>query len=229
MSSTLVITTPDGNFNAYMAQPATLPAPAIVVGHEVFGVNADLRATCDALATEGFIAVCPDLFWRMEPDVDLPFEAGWEHGLKLYLALDLDQAVRDVRRVIDQVRAMPECTGKVGMLGYCLGGLLTYLASVRGGLDAGVEFHGARTEEFLGEASNMQGPLMIHLGSVDEFIPPPAREAIIATLRPRGVEIFEYEGCYHAFSRHGGAHYNPAAAQLAIGRTNAFFKHHLMG
>jgi len=229
MSKTLSITTPDGNFTAYMAEPASLPAPAIVVGHEVFGVNADLRTTCDELAAAGYIAVCPDLFWRMEPGVDLEFEKGWEHGLKLYMALDLDQAVKDVQTVIAQVKALPTCSGKVGMLGYCLGGLLTYLVSVRGGVDAAVEFHGARTEEFLGEAHNLHNPLLVHLGTADEFIPPAAQAAITSTLQPLGAEVCSYEGRYHAFTRHGGAHYDAAAAALANQRTRDFFKKYLFG
>lgn len=228
MSRTLVINTPDGSFNAYMAEPAMLPAPAIVVGHEVFGVNADLRETCDALAAKGFIAVCPDLFWRMEPNVDLDFVKGWEHGLKLYMALDLDQAVKDLCLAIGQVRAMPTCTGKVGMLGYCLGGLLAYLVSVRGGgLAAAVEFHGSRTEEFLGEVDKLNNPFQIHLGTQDEFIPPAAQQAIIAALQPKGAEVYVYDGCFHAFTRHGGAHYDSAAAQLANGRMDAFFTKYL--
>lgn len=227
MSNSIVISIPAGKFSAYMAEPAQLPAPAIVVGHEVFGVNADLRATCDELAAQGFIAVCPDLFWRLEPGVDLSFVEGWDHGLRLYRALDLDTAVQDVMLVIDQVRLLPSCNGKVGVMGFCLGGLIAYLVAARGDVDAAVAYHGGRTEEFLSEAKNMTAPLLMHLGELDEFIPPTAQESIIRALRPQGAEIYQYEGCWHAFARHGGAHYDKDAATLANGRTLAFFRKHL--
>lgn len=227
MSTSITITTPDGSFNAYRAMPARLPAPAIVVGHEVFGVNADLRATCDELAAAGFIAVCPDLFWRLEPGVELTFVEGWEHGLRLYQALDLDLAVADVRLAIKQLRVLPECTGQVGIMGFCLGGLIAYLVAARGGVDAAVAYHGGRTEEFLAEAGNMNSPLLMHLGTNDEFIPPDAQRAIIDKLTPQGALIHQYAGCYHAFARHGGAHYDAASASLANGRTEAFFNLHL--
>lgn len=227
MAHSITISTPDGDFYAYRANPATLPAPAIVVGHEVFGVNADLRATCDELAAAGFIAICPDLFWRLEPGVELTFVEGWEHGLRLYKALDLNTAVSDLRLAIEQLRSLPECTGKVGIMGFCLGGLLAYLVAARGGVDAAVAYHGGRTEEFLSEAASMNSPLLMHLGTNDEFIPPDAQRAIIEKLVPQGAEIYQYEGCWHAFARHGGAHYNADAAALANGRTATFFDRYL--
>ena len=123
----------DGTFNAYIARPAALPAPAIVVLHEVFGVNADIRKTCDELAGEGFIAVAPDLFWRQEPGVDFSVtsEADWQHGLRLYQAYDRDAGVRDISDTLDTMAKLPECTRKIAVQGYCLGALMTFLTAVR--------------------------------------------------------------------------------------------------
>jgi carboxymethylenebutenolidase len=121
----------DGAFRAYIATPEALPAPAVVVLHEVFGVNDDIRKTCDELSEKGFIAAAPDLFWRQEPGVDLSVtsEADWQHGLRLYQAFDRDAGVVDVKETADAVVKLPECTGKVAVLGYCLGGLMTFLTA----------------------------------------------------------------------------------------------------
>jgi carboxymethylenebutenolidase len=137
----------DGAFGAYIARPKTLPAPAVVVLHEVFGVNADIRKTCDELAEQGFIAVAPDLFWRQEPGVDLSVtsEPDWQHGLRLYQAYDRDAGARDVKGAANVVAKLPECSGKVAVLGYCLGGLMTFLTAVRHGVDAAVVYHGGDT------------------------------------------------------------------------------------
>ena len=100
--NSVTITTPDGDFAAYVARPAagTKPTPAIVVCQEIFGINADLRATCDELAAQGFIALCPDLFWRLEPGLDLSPDTDWPRALALYQAYDLDAGVRDVGREV---------------------------------------------------------------------------------------------------------------------------------
>src|SRR5580698_1535644 len=115
----------DGVFGAYIVRPKTWPAPAVVVLQELFGVNADIRKTCDELAEQGFVAAAPDLFWRQEPGVDLSVtsEPDWQHGLRLYQAYDRDAGARDIKDTLDVVCTLAECTGKVAVLGYCLGGL----------------------------------------------------------------------------------------------------------
>src|SRR5580704_4132200 len=102
-------------FAAYIAGPKTSPAPAVVVLQELFGVNADIRKTCDELAEQGFLAVAPDLFWRQERDVDLSVTSGpdWQRGLSLYQAYDRDAGARDVKDTAEGVAKLPECTGKV--------------------------------------------------------------------------------------------------------------------
>src|SRR5580658_1949627 len=125
MKHQITITGQNGAFAAYIARPESSPAPAIVVLQELFGVNADIREHCDELAEQGFIAVAPDLFWRQEPGVDLSVnsEADWQHGLRLYQAYDRDAGAEDVRDTVEAVVRMPECTGNVAALGYCLGAL----------------------------------------------------------------------------------------------------------
>ena len=230
MKDSIAIGGRDGTFNAYIARSTALPSPAIVVLHEVFGVNADIRKTCDELAGEGFIAVAPDLFWRQEPGVDLGVnsEPDWQHGLRLYQAYDRDVGVGDVRDTLETVAKLPECTGKIAVQGYCLGALMTFLTAVRCRVDAAVAYHGADTEKYLGEVDNLSAPLLMHLGEEDEFISKAAQAQIKAALAGKpNATVCSYPGQHHAFARHNGAHYDAAAATLANGRTNEFLHRHL--
>src|ERR1700726_5053033 len=138
MKDRITIEGRDGAFGAYVSRPKTLPAPAVVVLHEVFGVNADIRKTCDELADQGFVAVAPDLFWRQEPGVDLSVtsDADWQHGLRLYGAYDRDAGAKDVKDTVNAVRKLTESNGKVALLGYCLGALMVFLTAVRYSVDA---------------------------------------------------------------------------------------------
>jgi carboxymethylenebutenolidase len=220
----------DGAFGAYIARPEALPAPTVVVLQELFGVNADIRKHCDELAEQGFIAVAPDLFWRQEPGVDLSVtsEPDWQHGLRLYQAYDREAGTRDVKDTVDTVAKMPESTGKIAILGYCLGALMTFLTAVRYRVDAAVAYHGGDTEKYLGEIGGLHAPLLMHLAEEDEFISKPAQAEIKAALAGKpNATIYSYPGQRHAFSRHNGAHYNAAAAALANGRTSEFLKQQL--
>jgi carboxymethylenebutenolidase len=231
MKDQITINGRHGGFRAYIARPDELPAPAVVVLQELFGVNADIRKHCDELAGLGLIAVAPDLFWRQEPGVDLSVtsEADWQHGLRLYQAYDRDAGVRDVEDTADTVaKKMPECTGKIAVLGYCLGALMTFLTAVRYRVDAAVAYHGGDTEKYLGEVDGLHAPLLMHLADEDEFISKPAQAEIKKALATKpNATVYSYPGQRHAFSRHNGAHYNAAAATLANGRTSEFLNQQL--
>jgi carboxymethylenebutenolidase len=230
MKDRITIEGRDGTFNAYVARPKTSPAPAVVVLQELFGVNTDIRKTCDELAEQGFLAVAPDLFWRQEPGVDLSVtsEADWQHGLRLYQAFDRDAAVRDINETLDTMAKLPECAGKIAVQGYCLGALMTFLTAVRCHVDAAVAYHGADTEKYLGEVDNLSAPLLIHLGEEDEFISKAAQAQIKAALASKAnATVYSYPGQRHAFARHNGTHYNAAAAALANGRTSEFLHRQL--
>ncbi|MBB6255295.1 dienelactone hydrolase family protein [Nitrospirillum iridis] len=230
MTDMIPIAVPDGTFHAYVARPATVPAPAVVVLHEVFGVNADIRQTCDELAAQGFLAVAPDLFWRQEPGVDLRVdtEADWQHGLKLYLAFDRDAGARDIAAVVRSVADLPDCTGKVAVLGYCLGGLMAFLTAARSPVDAAVAYHGGDTEKYLDEVGGLTAPLLVHLAGEDEYIPQAAMAQITAGLAAKpNATVYSYTGQRHAFTRHNGAHYDATAAALANGRTLDFLRRQL--
>src|SRR6266851_5460934 len=198
MNDRIIIEGRDGAFGAYISRPKTLPAPAVVVLHEVFGVNADIHMTCDELAEQGFLAVAPDLFWRQEPGVDLNVtsEADWQHGLLLYSAYDRDAGAKDVKDTIDAVRSLPDCNGKVAVLGYCLGALMVFLTAVRyDGIDAAVAYHGGDTEKYLGELDGLTAPLLMHLAEEDEFICKAAQAEIKTALASKpNATIYSYSG-----------------------------------
>jgi carboxymethylenebutenolidase len=226
----MLVTAADGKFNAYVARPAATPAPAVVVLQEIFGVNADIRATCDELAERGFIAIAPDLFWRESPGLDLNSwsTSEWQRALEIYRAFDLDRGVGDVTATVHAARELAGSSGKVGVMGYCLGGLMTFLTAARMPVDAGVEYYGGNTDQHLGEAGAVRAPLLIHLGEEDEFISKDAQQQIRAAFAGMpNVRIFNYPGCAHAFARHTGAHFNADAARLANDRTFRFLDQHL--
>src|SRR3984885_5734171 len=230
MDNRIVIEGLDGTFGAYIARPTVPAAPAVVVLQELFGVNADIRATCDELAAQGFIAIAPDLFWRQEPGVDLDVtsEEGWQHGFRLYTAFDRDAGTRDVMETVRTAVELKESTGKVALLGYCLGGLLVFLTAARYEVDAAVAYHGGVTEKYLDEVDGSQAPLLLHLGEEDEFISKQAQAEIKAALAGKAnATVYSYPGQRHAFARHNGTHYNAAAAALANARTSEFLHQQL--
>jgi carboxymethylenebutenolidase len=231
MKDHITIAGHDGAFAAYIARPKTVPAAAVIVLQELFGVNADIRKHCDELAEQGFLAVAPDLFWRQEPGVDLTVtsEADWQHGLRLYGAYDRDSGAKDVKDAVSAVRNLQGCNGKVALLGYCLGALMVFLTAARyQGVDGAVAYHGGDTDKYLGEVGGLNAPLLMHLAEEDEFISKAAQAEIKAALSKKpNATVYSYPGQSHAFSRHNGAHYNAAAAALANGRTSEFLHQQL--
>jgi carboxymethylenebutenolidase len=219
-----------GEFMGYLATPASGRGPGVVVIQEIFGVNAGIRAICDAWAEKGFVALAPDIFWRLEPGVELDplTEEAWTRGIQLMQQFSMDNGVKDIAAAIRALRSRPECTGKVGVTGYCMGGLLTFLAATRTDADAAASYYGAGTDKFVNEQHGIGKPLIIHLAMEDEYIPADAQAAIHAALdgNPH-VTVYDYPGTQHAFARVNGAHRDEEAAKLAEERTLAFFREHL--
>ncbi len=205
MSQSITIQTPDGGFQAYVARPDAAIAPVVLVLHEVFGVNDDMRLTCDELAAKGFLAVAPDLFWRQEPGVDLNAwsEEEWRKGLALYLAYDRDQGVKDILAAVAAARTLPGASGKVAVMGFCLGGLMAFLTAARGEVDAVVAYHGGDTEKYLDEAaavSALAADASGRGGRVHQQGRPGADRAAFAA--SPNATINSYPDRNHAFARH---------------------------
>jgi carboxymethylenebutenolidase len=230
MGERTTITTDDGSFSAYVARPNAASAPAVVVIQEIFGVNRVMRDITDGLAAQGFLAICPDLFWRIEPGIDITdqSEAEWKKAFELFNAFDVDTGVKDIEATIDTIRKDPGCSGKVGAVGFCLGGLLAFLTATRTDSDASVAYYGVGLESRVGEAEKLAEPLLLHIAEEDQFVPKEAQKVILQALKDHPqVEIYTYPGRDHAFARVGGAHYNEADARLAHSRTLHFFQKHL--
>jgi carboxymethylenebutenolidase len=227
MGERATITTKDGSFSAYVARPSKAKAPAVVVIQEIFGVNQVMRDITDGLAGQGYLAICPDLFWRIEPGIDITdqSEAEWKRAFELFNAFDVDAGVQDIQATIKAIRADAGCDGKVGAVGFCLGGLLAFLTACRTDADASVAYYGVGIENRVAEAEKLARPLLMHIAEEDQFVPKPAQQVILQALKDHPqVEIHTYPGCDHAFARMGGQHFDEAAAKLAGGRTLQFFE-----
>ena len=230
-SERLTISTADGDFTAYVAIPkGEGPFPAVVVIQEIFGVNGFVRAAADRLASQGYLAVAPDLFWRIEPGIDLDASdpEQMQKGFGLFGKFDPPLGVKDIAATIAKVRADPRCNGKVGDVGYCLGGLLAFLSALRTDADASVSYYGVGMDNFVGEAEALKRPLLVHIAGEDGFVPKEAQAKVLAALAGKpNVEAHTYPGRDHAFAREGGHSYDAADAALANERTAAFLKRHL--
>jgi len=217
-------------FGAYRADPSGTPKGAVVVIQEIFGVNAVMREITDGLAGQGYLAICPDLFWRIEPGIDITdkSEAEWKRAFELFNAFDVDAGVKDIAATIATIRKDPGCSGKVGAVGFCLGGLLAFLTATRTDADAAVSYYGVGIENRVAEAEKLVKPLMLHIAEEDQFVPKTAQGVILQALKDHPqVEIHTYPGRDHAFAREGGEHYDAADAKLAGGRTLQFFQKHI--
>ncbi len=222
--------TADGTMGGYIALPKQLPAPAVLVIQEIFGVNRVMRDLCDELAAAGYVAACPDLFWRIEPGIDITdkSEAEWKRAFELFGLFDVARGVEDLKVALAALRGHEACNGRAGSVGYCLGGKLAYLMACRSDADCNVAYYGVQIDELLDEAEAISSPLLMHVAALDKFVPPEAQAKMRSALADHPqVELQVYEGVDHAFARQGGEHYDRAAASLANERTADFLKRHL--
>ena len=231
MSETVRISTlsGDGAFNAYIARPAGEAKAAIVVIQEIFGVNTGIRRKCDKWAEEGYLAIAPDLFWQLEPGVELDpdIEPEFQAALELMGKFNQDAGIRDIEACIKYARDLTQ-TGKVGAVGYCLGGRLAFMTAARTDVDASVGYYAVGVDGLLGEQHAIANPLMLHIPTEDGFVGPETQKAMHDALdqHPK-VTLYDYEGLDHGFATEFGKRRSEEAANLADSRTAAFFAAHL--
>jgi carboxymethylenebutenolidase len=221
-SKTVSVTAADGGvFNAYLALPESGRGPGLVLLQEIFGVNRYIREIADRYAEEGYVTIAPDLFWRIQPGIELGYsEAEITAAFDFRSRFDPDQAIKDVADTIRALRAMPECNGKIGALGFCLGGMLAYLTAARCNIDVAVSYYGVGIETRLNETGAMRCPMVLHFGESDERVPAAARDAVTAAFKERDdVEIYLYPGAGHGFNNPMRPTYDRFAASLAHSRT----------
>lgn len=220
-----------GAFKAYVEKPTTGSGPVIVCIQEIFGINHAMRDIAKHWADQGYIAIAPDLFWRQEPGVDITDKTDeeWKKAFSLFQGFDLENGIEDLKTTIDYARKMDSSNGKVGTVGFCLGGKLAYLLACRSDADCNVSYYGVGIEELLDESAAIRNPLIMHIAEEDGFVSKEAQAKIKEGLAENdAVEIFSYAGMDHAFARIGGVPYDEANANLANGRSQEAFQRTLV-
>ncbi|GAA3988335.1 dienelactone hydrolase family protein [Allokutzneria multivorans] len=220
-------------FDAYCAVPATVPAPGILLFQEVFGVNDNMRGLADQLAGHGYLALVPDMFWRLRPRFESKDESGLAEGMGLSQQLDHALAAEDITSTFAHLLEMPECDGAVGGVGFCLGGTLAYLfareSRVDGrGPDAVVSYYGSAITDVAAGSAKIDCPVLFHYGANDPYIPQSQVDEVEAAFAGRSdVSVLRYDAG-HAFSNWDApSFYDKPSADLAWGRTLEFFARHL--
>ena len=223
-SITVRATDGSGSFSAYVAEPraGSGKGGAVVLIQEIFGVNQAMRDTAAWVADMGFIAVCPDLFWRIEPGVDITdkTEAEWKRAFELFNAFDQAKGIEDLKATLAAARALPGANGKAGTMGYCLGGRLAFMMAEQSDADVNVSYYGVGLDGLLGDLAKVTKPLLVHIADKDEFFPAEGRAKVAAAVKghPR-IACHVYPNADHAFARVNGVHWDGRSATIANGRS----------
>lgn len=218
-----------GTIPLFVARPAGSPRAAIIVIQEVFGVNSGIRRKCADFAAKGYLAVAPDVFWRQKPGVELDSDIPeqFQEAIGYMMKHDFDEGIKDVEAVIQWIRR-EEGVPKVGLVGFCMGGKVAYMAATRTDIDASVGYYGVGIPDMLNESHAIAKALLLHVPMADGFVPPEAQKAMHDGLDSNPhVTIFDYEGLDHGFAAEEGVRRNEEGAKLADSRTNEFFAEHL--
>jgi carboxymethylenebutenolidase len=219
---TIKATDGSGEFSAYVAEPKATPAGVVVLIQEIFGVNQAMRDTAAWVADLGFIAVVPDLFWRIEPGIDITdkSDAEWKRAFELFQAFDQVKGIEDLKGTVAAVRTLPGSNGKVATMGYCLGGRLAFLMAEQSDADANVSYYGVGLDGLLGNLNKVTRPLVVHIADKDEYFPAEGRAKVVDSTRGHPhIATYVYPNADHAFARVNGIHWDGRSATIANGRS----------
>ncbi len=213
-----------GHFSAYVAEPKPSAAKpgAVILIQEIFGVNQAMRDTAAWVADMGFIAICPDLFWRLQPGVDITdkSEAEWKQAFDLFNRFDQALGIADLRATLAAARALPGANGKAATMGYCLGGRLAFMMAEQSDAELNISYYGVGLDGLLGDLGKVSRPLLLHIADQDEFFPAEGRARVVAAVAGNPlISAYVYPGANHAFARVGGIHWDGRSATIANGRS----------
>ncbi len=221
-SITINATDGSGKFAAHVVEPKAKPTGVVVVIQEIFGVNQAMRDVAEWVADLGFIAVAPDLFWRIEPGIDITdkSDAEWKRAFELFQAFDQAKGIEDLQATVAMCRTLPGANGKVATMGYCLGGRLAFMMAEQSDADVNISYYGVGLDGLLGDLSKVTKPLLVHIADKDAFFPPEGRAAVVAATRDHKHAVsYVYPNADHAFARVNGTHWDGRSATIANGRS----------
>jgi len=220
-----------GSFEAWLSTPPSGRGPGLVLLAEIYNANHWVRGVCDRYAEQGYVVMAPDLYWRQSPGKYLDYTPEDQQlGRALATEMDLGLFVEDLKACADWLRARPDCTGRIGTVGYCLGGKLVWIGLAHQAVDAGVAYYAVQLADFLDDAKRIDAPIMMHFGSLDHRVPPDLYAKIKAGLAGKAdASTYWYEGADHGFDRNGYPPHHPEASGLAGQRTRDFLAKHLKG
>jgi carboxymethylenebutenolidase len=217
-----------GSFGGYLALPRTGKGPGILLIQEIFGINPHIRGVAEQYATDGYVVLAPDLFWRIKPHIELGYdEAGFKAGVETMGKMDFPKALADLAASLAVLRKRPEVTGKVASVGFCLGGTLSFLTAATTDIDAAVSYYAGGVDKHLDKVGAIKAPMLFNFGGVDSHIPDEVVSKVETAFKGRDAKIHRYAGADHGFNCWDRATYNQKAASLARGRTLEFLSENL--
>tara|TARA_Y100001970_G_scaffold267935_1_gene358599 strand:- start:61230 stop:62453 length:1224 start_codon:yes stop_codon:yes gene_type:complete len=218
--------TDGADFGGYLSKPSSGSGPGILLIQEIFGVNDSIRRVADYYAEEGYVVLAPDLFWRIKERVELDYSTdGMKAALAFYQKFDEENALEDIALSVKALRKINECVGKVGALGFCLGGKMVFLAAERSYIDCGVSYYGVGIEKSLHMLKNIKCPLALHYGGSDEHISIEAIKKIKDTVAYiQSVEFYEYPDAGHGFANSDRNEFSKSDSLMAHSRSIALFR-----
>jgi carboxymethylenebutenolidase len=217
-----------GSFQGYMTLPKSGKGPAILLIQEIFGINPHIRGVAEQYATDGYVVLAPDLFWRIKPHIELTYdEAGFKAGLDAMGKLDFPKALADLKSSLALLRSRPEVTGKIASVGFCLGGTLSFLTAATTDIDAAVSYYAGGVDKQLDKVAAIKAPMLFNFGAVDSHIPDDVVTQVETAFKGRNAKVYRYADADHGFNCWDRATYNQKAASLARGRTLEFLSENI--
>ena len=211
-----------GTFDAVLVRAPDATAGVVVLIQEIFGVNDSMKETAQQVAEQGYHVLVPDLFWRLQPGIDLTdkTEAEFNQALAYMKQFNQTKGIADLKATVAYARTMGGSNGKVGTMGYCLGGRLAMMMATDSDADVNISYYGVGLDGLLGGLDHVAAPLLLHIADEDGFFPAEGRAKVVEAAKARPhVHAYTYPKADHAFARVGGTHWQARGATIANGRS----------